>query len=137
MSPLAQWHEPDTQSSQICDLARPKNKTQITRLYEAASQGVWANFCRPQDVRKAKYELTTTLRTHLGYQDDAFGCMGVAEDADGVQGVFLKKNVIQVAGRSLKMNISTLAPRVLPVMELVNTSPHSLIHTSILVSTLQ
>ena len=75
--------------------------------------------CRPQDARLAKYELTTTLRTHLGYQDDAYGCMGVAVDREGVQGVFLKKNVIEVAGRSLKMNISALAPRVLPIMELV------------------
>ena len=79
-----------------------------------------ATTCRPQDARRAKYELTTTLRTHLGYQDDAFGCMGVAEDAEGIQGVFLRKNVIEVAGRSLKINISALAPRVLPIMELVS-----------------
>lgn len=73
---------------------------------------------RPQDLRAAKYELKTTLRTHLGYQDDAFGCMGVADDAEGKQGVFLRKNVIQVAGRALKANITALAPRVLPYAEL-------------------
>lgn len=75
--------------------------------------------CRPKDRSKAKYELVTSLRTHLGAQDDAFGCMGVAEDADGKQGVFLRKNVIEVAGRALRTNITHLAPRILPWMELV------------------
>ncbi len=62
----------------------------------------------------------TSLRTHLGCQDDAFGCMGVAEDAEGLKGVFLRKNVIEVAGRALKTNITALAPRVLPWSQLVS-----------------
>lgn len=62
----------------------------------------------------------------MGCQDDAFGCMGVAEDAEGVQGVFLRKNVIEVAGRALSHNIRELAPRVLPYMELVRILPLSM-----------
>ena len=77
--------------------------------------------CRPQDFGRAKYELVTSVRTHLGGQDDAFGCMGVAEDAEGVQGVFLKKNVIEIAGRALKTNIIALAPKVLPWSQLVSS----------------
>lgn len=76
-------------------------------------------YCRPEDRARAKYELVTSLRTHLGCQDDAFGCMGVAEDAEGRQGVFLRKNVIEVAGRALRHNITALAPRILPFSELV------------------
>ena len=68
----------------------------------------------------AKYELVTTHRTHLGAEDDAFGCMGVREDQDGIQGVFLKKNVIEVSGRALALNLKTLVPRVLPWLELVS-----------------
>ena len=45
--------------------------------------------CRSRDLRRAKYELVTSLRTHLGNQDDAFGCMGIAEDADGIQVLLL------------------------------------------------
>lgn len=45
--------------------------------------------------------------------------MGVAEDAEGLKGVFLRKNVIEVAGRALKTNITALAPRVLPWSQLV------------------
>ena len=41
--------------------------------------------CRPSDLGRAKYELVTTVRTHLGCQDDAFGCMGIAEDEEGQQ----------------------------------------------------
>ena len=76
--------------------------------------------CRPRDQRRAKYELLTSIRTHLGAQDDAFGCMGVGEDAEGVQGVFLRKNVIEIAARALKTNIRCLAPKVLPWLELVS-----------------
>ena len=75
--------------------------------------------CRPRDARRAKYELVTSLRTHLGREDDAFGCMGTGEDAEGMQGVFLRKNVIAVCGRALKANMTALAPRVLPYSELV------------------
>ena len=37
------------------------------------------------------------------------------------QGVFLRKNVIAVAGRSLKANLTSLGMRVLPFSELVST----------------
>ena len=59
------------------------------------------------------------MRTHLGCQDDAFGCMGNGEDAEGVRGVFLRRNVIAVAGRALKANLTRLGPLVLPITELV------------------
>ena len=36
------------------------------------------------------------------------------------QGVFLRKNVIAVAGRSLKANLTSLGMRVLPYSELVS-----------------
>ena len=56
----------------------------------------------------------------MGADDDAFGCMGTGEDVEGRMGVFLRKNVIEVAGRALKTNLRALAPRVLPYSELVN-----------------
>jgi len=74
---------------------------------------------RAGDARRAKYVLTDTERTHLGCEDSAFGCMGNGEDAEGVMGVFLKKNVVEVAGKALKENITALGPRVLPVGELI------------------
>ena len=74
---------------------------------------------RPADARVAKYVLTDTERTHLGCEDPAFRCMGNGEDSEGVMGVFLRKNVVEVAGKALKENITALGPRVLPITELI------------------
>jgi 3-ketoacyl-CoA synthase len=74
---------------------------------------------RPSDARRAKYHLLHSVRSHLGCEDDAFGCMGNGEDAEGVKGVFLRRNVVNVAGRALKYNLTRLGPLVLPYSELV------------------
>ena len=71
------------------------------------------------DIARSKYVLTDTERTHLGCEDDAYRCMGNGEDDAGIMGVFLRKNVVEVAGRALKANITALGPRVLPVTELL------------------
>ena len=39
------------------------------------------------------------------------------EDRDGVLGVNLSKELISVAGRTLKANITKLAPQILPISE--------------------
>ena len=75
--------------------------------------------CRSKDLTRAKYELMTTVRTHTGRDDDSFGCMGLAEDKEGILGVFLRRNVVRVAGRAMAKNIRTLAPLVLPYSEQV------------------
>ncbi len=59
------------------------------------------------------------MRVHLGCEDDAFGCMGNGEDSEGIQGVFLRRNVVNVAGRALKVNLQRLGPLVLPITEMV------------------
>lgn len=74
---------------------------------------------RPKDVRRAKYQLEHTVRVHLGCEDDAFGCMGNGEDSEGIKGVFLRRNVVNVAGRALKVNLQRLGPLVLPITEMV------------------
>ena len=81
--------------------------------------GAAANPRRLRDSARAKYELVHSVRTHLGCEDDAFGCMGNGEDSEGTRGVFLRRNVIAVAGRALKANLTRLGPLVLPISELV------------------
>ena len=75
---------------------------------------------RLRDSARAKYELVHSVRTHLGCEDDAFGCMGNGEDSEGTRGVFLRRNVIAVAGRALTANLKRLGPLVLPISELVS-----------------
>lgn len=62
------------------------------------------------------------MRVHLGCEDDAFGCMGNGEDSEGIKGVFLRRNVVNVAGRALKVNLQRLGPLVLPISEMVRAS---------------
>ena len=47
----------------------------------------------------------------------AYKCVYQQEDADGKVGVHLSKELMAIAGRSLKANITTLAPLVLPLSE--------------------
>ncbi|KIZ01891.1 3-ketoacyl-CoA synthase 4 [Monoraphidium neglectum] len=51
--------------------------------------------------------------------DEAFHCVYQMEDASGIRGVRLAKELMAVAGRTLKQNMTTLGPRVLPISEKV------------------
>jgi 3-ketoacyl-CoA synthase len=82
--------------------------------------------CRRSDAHRAKYELTHTLRTHLGNEDEAFLCMGTGLDSEGKVGVFLRKSVTRVAVRALFKHLRQLAPTVLPIWEQVSTQFDSL-----------
>ncbi|MQM13490.1 hypothetical protein Taro_046414 [Colocasia esculenta] len=67
----------------------------------------------------AKMELVRTLRTHHGIDDASYGAAVQREDNDGNVGVALSKDLVRVAGAGLRSHIATLAPRVLPVSELL------------------
>lgn len=83
-------------------------------------QAINASSCdRPKDRHAAKYDLLTTVRTHTGSDDDSFSCMGLGEDKDGILGVFLRKNVVAVAGRAMSKNIAALGRLILPYSEMV------------------
>ena len=66
-------------------------------------------------AKKNKYRLVADERTHLGRDDAAFRCMGQAFDgASGSLGVFLRKNVGEVAAKAVRLNLERLGPRALP-----------------------
>ncbi|CAA7410421.1 unnamed protein product [Spirodela intermedia] len=67
----------------------------------------------------AKLELLRTLRTHHGTDDAAYGAALQQEDDCGNVGVALSKDLVRVAGAALRRHITTLAPRVLPISELL------------------
>lgn len=78
---------------------------------------------RPRDRRYAKYELLCTERTLLT-SDEAFNSILVRQDTAGIKGIFLiKKDLIAAAGRSIKLTLTKLAPRILPIYELVCIPP--------------
>lgn len=69
------------------------------------------------DRRRAKYQLVHTVRTHKGADDRAFKCVYQEQDEVGKFGVTLSKELMLIAGESLKTNITTLGPLVLPFSE--------------------
>ncbi|MCL7024201.1 hypothetical protein MKW94_023261 [Papaver nudicaule] len=73
----------------------------------------------PKKRRVAKFELTNSLRTHHGSDDSAYKAAFQEEDVTGEVGVALTKDLIRVAGVNLREHIKTLAPRVLPLSQLV------------------
>lgn len=72
---------------------------------------------RSCDRSRARFKLLHTVRTHTGQSDDCYRAVFQEEDEEGIRGVRLQKQIMQVAGDSLKVNISTLGPLVLPISE--------------------
>ena len=72
---------------------------------------------RAADRRRARFQLLHTVRTHIGKNDEAYRSVYQEEDAAGIRGVRLSKQIMQIAGDALKRNITNLGPLVLPVSE--------------------
>ncbi|KAF8112309.1 hypothetical protein N665_0065s0083 [Sinapis alba] len=70
-----------------------------------------------KDRERAKYKLVHTVRVHTGSDDKSYGCARQEDDEDGLVGVSLSKDLPMVAARTLKINIATLGPHVLPIRE--------------------
>ncbi|KAI3778963.1 hypothetical protein L2E82_08353 [Cichorium intybus] len=67
--------------------------------------------------KRAKYTLSHIVRTHKAAEDRSYGCITHKEDKDGIVGVALDKDLMVIAAKSLKSNISRLGSLVLPVSE--------------------
>ncbi|CAA7013595.1 unnamed protein product [Microthlaspi erraticum] len=72
---------------------------------------------KSRDKRRAKYRLVHVVRTHRGADDKAFRCVYQEQDVTGRTGVSLSKDLMAIAGETLKTNITTLGPLVLPISE--------------------
>jgi 3-ketoacyl-CoA synthase len=69
-----------------------------------------------KDSWRSKYELKHLVRTTVS-SDEAFGCVYQMEDDKGIRGVRLGKELMSVAGAALKINMTRLGPKVLPLSE--------------------
>ncbi|VFQ85515.1 unnamed protein product [Cuscuta campestris] len=69
------------------------------------------------DRGRAKYRLMHVVRTHMGHKDDSYKCVFQQEDPEGIIGINLCINLMEVAGEALKSNITTIGPLVLPASE--------------------
>ena len=72
---------------------------------------------RSADRRRARFRLMHTVRTHLGKNEEAYKAVYQEEDDEGIRGVRLSKQIMNIAGDALKRNITNLGPLVLPASE--------------------
>eukprot|EP00775_Hariotina_reticulata_P006451 gene6451-6680_t len=68
---------------------------------------------KPGYRRTAKYQLTYNVRVHTGQSDESYNCMSWGPDPDGVNGVYLGKNVVTCAAGALQTCLATLTPRIM------------------------
>eukprot|EP00775_Hariotina_reticulata_P008863 gene8863-9042_t len=67
--------------------------------------------------RRSKYRLDCVVRTTLSGDDASYNCVMEMEDAAGHRGVKLSKELMNIAGKGLRKNFTTLGPKVLPLSE--------------------
>ncbi|KAG0611792.1 hypothetical protein M758_7G164800 [Ceratodon purpureus] len=72
---------------------------------------------KSSEKKRAKYSLLHLVRTHKGASDKSFQCVKSFQDAEGIIGVSLSRELMEMAGDALKSNITTLAPKILPITE--------------------
>lgn len=65
----------------------------------------------------SKYKLFTSLRTQRAFEDKAYLSAIREEDSEGITGVTLKRDLLQVAGETLRSNITILGSSILPFTE--------------------
>ncbi|XP_068642399.1 3-ketoacyl-CoA synthase 6-like [Aristolochia californica] len=72
---------------------------------------------RSSDRARSKYTLNHLVRTHIGADDNAFYCVGLREDDEGLLGMLLSKDLPRNAAKALETNIRMFGPIVLPISE--------------------
>uniref|UniRef100_A0ACD6APB4 Uncharacterized protein n=1 Tax=Avena sativa TaxID=4498 RepID=A0ACD6APB4_AVESA len=65
----------------------------------------------------ARFRLRSIVRTLTAAEESSYQCIYQKEDGKGHEGISLSMDLVQVAGHTLKANISALAPCVLPISE--------------------
>lgn len=68
---------------------------------------------KPAMLRKAKYVLDKNYRVHLGSRDAAYKCIWYGPDAEGNDGIYLGKDVVNEASRALSLAMRKVAPSIL------------------------
>lgn len=68
---------------------------------------------KPSMIRKTKYVLDKNYRVHLGSRDEAYKCIWYGPDAEGNNGIYLGKDVVNEASRALSLAMRKVAPSIL------------------------
>ncbi|KAF8071135.1 CUT1 [Scenedesmus sp. PABB004] len=88
---------------------------QVTNMLfrTGANAALFSN--RRRMAARAKYALTRNVRVHLAARDPAYKCIWWGPDAEGNNGIYLGKDVVNEASRGLSMAMFKVAPSILSV----------------------
>ncbi|KAI3749984.1 hypothetical protein L2E82_20608 [Cichorium intybus] len=81
---------------------------------------------KPSLVHRSMFKLKVLVRTHHGSKDEAYGCCLQKEDAEGRVGFHLGKCLPKTATRAFVDNLKEIAPKILPLRELLRFAALSL-----------
>ncbi|XP_071737892.1 3-ketoacyl-CoA synthase 12-like [Rutidosis leptorrhynchoides] len=81
---------------------------------------------KPSLVHRSMFKLKAMVRTHHGSKDEAYGCCLQTEDSQGRLGFHLGKTLPKTATRAFVDNLKDIAPKILPIRELIRFATLSL-----------
>ncbi|CAJ1977133.1 unnamed protein product [Sphenostylis stenocarpa] len=93
-----------------------KSKLLINCLFRMGSAAILLSN-KKEAKKTAKYRLVRTRRIQRAFDDKAYFSAFREEDSEGKLGVTLKRDLLQVAGETLRANISILGCDILPLSE--------------------
>ncbi|XP_071720164.1 3-ketoacyl-CoA synthase 12-like [Rutidosis leptorrhynchoides] len=79
---------------------------------------------KPSLAHKCLLKLNCLVRTHHGSNDESYGCCIQTEDDQGRVGFHLGKNLPKAATKAFIDNLKELAPKILPIRELLRFGIH-------------
>lgn len=79
---------------------------------------------KPSLYSRSKYQLMHNVRVHTGADDESYGCMGWGPDGEGINGVYLGKNVVYQAAKALELCMREIAPKILTWGQYAEAASH-------------
>jgi len=71
-------------------------------------------------AKRSKYELVTTQRVNMASKENAHHAIYQQTDPDGNRGVKISRELSKCVGDALTINLTKIAPRILPLKELIH-----------------
>lgn len=72
---------------------------------------------KPSDRNISKYELIHVVRSQTSNDDRSYNCIFMEEDIEGHRGITINKDLLYAAMKTIRSNISNVAPLVLSISE--------------------
>lgn len=88
-------------------------------LFRMGAAGILLTNHEKRFKNKSKYKLVLSQRTQRASDDKGYYSAIREEDSDGLTGVTLRRDLLQVASETLRSNITILGGKILPVTELI------------------